>query len=278
VNLFLKVFFGEIVLLSDRNKTVGCGKNKSLLIVIMAFVFCLPIRGYSAEKIFRLSHDDYKPFHWYDKDTQETKGVFIDMVEEILGNRLGYKIVYTEYPWKRAQLQVHNGKEDAYITTPTPERLKHTEIGDKPLIVMQKVIFTYSNNPKIELLRNIKNFEDLRQFKVLDYLGNGWGKKRLVEETGISPDYSPSVDSVLKKLAAKRGDIFIEDSTIVNYNIRLLGLSNETVELPVILEATEFKLCVSKKSSFKNDNDKIDKIISEMVKDGALTRIINKWK
>jgi hypothetical protein len=55
----------------------------------------------------------------------------------------------------------------------------------------------------------------LRQFKVLDYLGNGWGKKRLVEETGISPDYSPSIDSVLKKLAAKRGDIFIEDSLLV---------------------------------------------------------------
>ena len=261
-----------------RKKTVGCGKNKSLLIVIMAFVFCLPIRGYSAEKIFRLSHDDYKPFHWYDKDTQETKGVFIDMIEEILGNRLGYKIVYTEYPWKRAQLQVHNGKEDAYITTPTSERLKYTEVGEKPFIVMQKVIFTYSNNPKIELLRNIKNFEDLRQFKVLDYLGNGWGKKRLVEETVISPDYSPTIDSVLKKLAAKRGDIFIEDSTIVNYNIRILGLSKEIVELPIILETTEFKLCISKKSSFKNDIDKVDKIISDMIKDGALTRIINNWK
>jgi len=278
VNLFLKVFFGEIVLLSDRKKTVGCGKNKSLMIAIMVFVLCLPVRGYSAEKIFRLSHDDYKPFHWYDKDTQETKGVFIDMIEEILGNRLGYEIVYTEYPWKRAQLQVHNGEEDAYITTPTPERLKYTEVGEKPLIIMQKAVFTYSNNPKIELLRNIKNFEDLRQFKVLDYLGNGWGKKRLVEETGISPDYSPSIDSVLKKLAAKRGDIFIEDSTIVNYNMRILGLSNEIVELPVVLEATEFKLCVSKKSSFKNDINKIDKIISDMIKDGSLARIINNWK
>lgn len=36
----------------------------------------------------------------------------------------------------------------------------------------------------------------------------------------ISPDYSPSVDSVLKKIAAKRGDTFIEDSTVVNYNKR----------------------------------------------------------
>jgi polar amino acid transport system substrate-binding protein len=269
---------GEIVLLSDRKKIVGCGKNKSLLIVMMAFVICLPVRGYSAEKIFRLSHDDYKPFHWYDKDTQETKGVFIDMVEEILGNRLGYKILYTEYPWKRAQLQVHNGKEDAYITTPTPERLKYTEVGENPLIIMRKSIFTYVNNPKIELLKNINSFDDLRQFKVLDYLGNGWGKKRLVEETGISPDYSPSIDTVLKKLAAKRGDIFIEDSTIVNYNMRILELSNEIVELPVVLEATAFKLCVSKKSSFKNDMDKIDKIISDMIKDGSLTRIINKWK
>ncbi|MCP4579751.1 MAG: amino acid ABC transporter substrate-binding protein [Deltaproteobacteria bacterium] len=269
---------GEIVLLSDRKKIVGCGKDKSLLIVIMAFVLWLPVSGDSAEKIFRLSHDDYKPFHWYDKDTQETKGVFIDMVEEILGNRLGYKIVYTEYPWKRAQLQVHNGKEDAYITTPTPERLKYTEIGENSFIVMRKSVFTYANNPKIELLKNINSFDDLRQFKVLDYLGNGWSEKRLVEETGMSPDYSPSIDSVLKKLAAKRGDIFIEDSTIVNYNIRLLGLSKEIVELPVVLEATEFKLCVSKKSFFKNDIGKIDKIISEMTKDGSLTKIMNKWK
>ena len=249
-----------------------------LLIVIMAFVLWLPVPGDSAEKIFRLSHDDYKPFHWYDKETRETKGVFIDMVEEILGNRLGYKIVYTEYPWKRAQQKVHDGKEDAYITTPTPERLKYTEVGDNPLIVMQKSVFTYVDNPRIERLKNIKKFEDLREFKVLDYLGNGWSEKRLVEETGILPDYSPSIDSVLKKLAAKRGDIFIEDSTIVNYNMRILGLSDKIVELPVVLESTEFKLCVSKKSSFKNNLDKIDKIISDMTKDGSLTKIMNKWK
>ncbi len=249
------------------------------IVTCVMIVFCLSASAVTAqEKEFRLAHDDYKPFHWYSKEENKSVGIFIDICEEILHKGLDYKVIYKEYPWKRAQKMVNDGEFDAYISTPTPERLNYVVVGTEPFIVLSKVPFTQPDNPMLTKMHGIKSLDDLKSYKVLDYMGNGWGKKRLVEKTGLKLDYASSIDSVLKKLAAKRGDIFIEDPKIVNYNLALLGLTGQVVEVPVVFEETEFKLCVSQKSPFRYELKKIDQLIKEMKEKGSLKRILDKWK
>ena len=249
----------------------------NVVIFSILLIYSLTIAG---DKIFRLSHDNYKPFHWFDKDSVKTKGIFIDMVDELIGKRMGYKVIYKEYPWKRAQKTVEDGINDAFITTPTPERLKYTVVGKNPFIKMKKVIFTQPDNSKLEAIKEVRELCDLRQIddlKIVDYLGNGWCKKNIEEDLGIVRIKSASFDSVLRMLSAKRGDIFIEEPVIVNYYIKENRLESRIIQLPVVLGVADFKLCIGVNSAFKGKTEKFDKHLKDMQEDGTMGKILKKW-
>lgn len=244
----------------------------------LIILLCLPVQSVAQAAVFHISHDDYKPFHWYDEHDQITKGIFVDICEEILRKRLGYEVVYHQYPWIRAQNMVEDGREDAFITTPTPKRLEYTVVGQVPFALMKKVIFTNKDNPQLEKIKKIKNVEELRPYRLLEYLGSGWSLLRLVQEHNLSVEYSAEIDQVLEKLALGRGDIFIEDPRLVHYNLKILGLTGKVVETPSVLEETEFKLCISRKSPFVAILPQIDQMLIEIRDDGTLQKILDKWK
>ena len=62
----------------------------------------------------------YPPYSW-EKDGK-LQGILIDIATEIIENRLGVTAEYHGYPWERAQINVRDGNNDAFITTPIPSR------------------------------------------------------------------------------------------------------------------------------------------------------------
>ena len=255
-------------------------ERKKIILFVMFLLFSAML-SYSDEKIFRLAHDDYKPFHWYDKEQGKSVGIFIDICDEILGKRLGYKMVYTEYPWARAQISVKEGIDNAFITTPNEERLKYICVGKEAFVQMKKVIFTQPDNDKIEQLKKVKKPEDLLKIKGLvinDYIGNGWMNTTIKPLPGINIEESTLIDNVLNKLAVGRGDVFIEDPMIIHYNLKKLGLTGKVIELPVVLDVVDFKLCIDKNSELVKELPSIDQEIRNIRKDGTLKKILEKWK
>lgn len=251
-------------------------RKKILLILVL-----LSITGLCGEeKVFKLAHDPYAPFHWNDQETKKSIGIFVDMCDELIGRRMGYKVEYKEYPWKRAQVNVANGVEDAFISLPTPERREYTVSGKVPFVVMTRVIFTQPDNPYLGKLKAVKKVTDLKsmpKLHILDYIGDGWGEKYLEQQLGFELDKVAQVDQVVNKLSVKRGDVFIEEPMIVNFKIRELKLERNIIQLTNSLDNTEFKLCISKKSPFAKEVDAVDKHLTEMVKDGTMAKILKKW-
>ena len=94
--------------------------------VICLLIFCITFHTQLAamEAMEIVYFNDAEPFCWND-DQGTTKGVFIDIMEESIGKRLGIHINHTGYPWKRAQKNVKAGLSDAFITIPTQERKKY---------------------------------------------------------------------------------------------------------------------------------------------------------
>jgi len=245
----------------------------TMLALSLSTLFC-------ADKVFKLAHDSYAPFHWYDQNSQKSIGIFIDICDELIGRRMGYKIEYKEYPWKRAQVNVAAGVEDAFISLPTPERKEYTVSGLVPFIVMTRVIFTQPDNPYLEKLKTVKNIKDLKalpKLQILDYIGDGWGEKNLEQLLGFKLDKVALIDQVVNKLSVKRGDVFIEEPLVVNYKIREYKLERNIIQLTNSLDNTEFKLCISKKSTFANEVENVDKHLTAMVKDGTMAKIFKKW-
>lgn len=252
-------------------------KRQPLFLTCITIFFFFFSGQAAAHQEFHLAHDDYKPFHWYDNNTGKPVGLFVDLVDELFVNRLGIAVRYTEYPWARAQEQVKNGIEDAYISTPTPERKSYTIPLKTPLLMMDKVLFTYKNHPDIKTMKKITDIAELKHYRVLDYQGNGWAKKHLVDDNKIAVEFSEGFESVLKKLAARRGDIIVENPQLVSFNLQLIGLKESVVKIPVTFDSAPFTLCISQQSQYKNIIDKIETALQEMKDDGTYATILQKW-
>ncbi len=238
-----------------------------LMCILLAFMGC-------SKKPLQFTFLDYPPYCWVDTDGQ-ARGIYIDIINEVVHNQMGIPVVYHEYSWDVAQQLVKDGKADAFITVPTPERGQYTEISNEPLISDVSVMFTQKDNKKLEEIKKITSISDLKNFQLLDYTGSGWAKVHLA---GYDIEWFPGVKEVLLELASGKGDIFVQTSLLTKYNIKALNLEDKIIEIPTPLDQIHFYLCIGKNSSYVHILPEFDKIITEMKENGTLQKIVDKYQ
>lgn len=247
-------------------------KTVSVLVVVMGFLFSTAPADATTMKI--VYFNNFPPVSWEDQDSRKMRGILIDVFNEALLTRMGIAVRHTGYPWKRAQQMVKDGEADGFATIPTPARRGYTTVSNEHVLTVKVTIFTKKGHPKIEEFKKIQKLSDLKQFSLLNYFGNGWAKKNLA---GFNMNMSKNMDSVLKKLAAGRGELAVLNSQVTKFLIKKLGLENEVVEIPVVLDSKTFHLCVGNKSPHVSILKDFDNTIREMRKDGTLQAIYDKY-
>ena len=151
----------------------------------------------------------------------------------------------------------------------------YTSISNESVVDVNISLFTYKNHNKLSEMMKIKSIADLRKFRLIDYYGNGWAKRKLV---GLNISWVPTEEKALKLLATKkRGDIFVQTS-FTQYHIKKLKLQKEIIKVPdVILETASFNLCIGKKSAYNNILPQFDQTIKQMRVDGTIQKIQDKY-
>lgn len=244
------------------------------LIVIIACILFFPPPLFAQDTMKLVYYNDFAPFSWEDGEKQ-MHGILIDVINEAIQKQMGIHISHKGYQWARAQKKVRDGEADAFITVPTSARREYTKINTEPVIVGKVTIFTSKDNAKMEELKKIRKPSDLKDFKILDYLGNGWAKKNFSD---FNVDWYARIDDVLLKLAKGQGDVFVHSSQVANYIINKLGLKEQLIEIPIILELIDFNLCIRNDSPYINIITEVDEIIRKMRDDGRLQEIYDKYK
>ena len=201
------------------------------------------------------------------------KGILVDAASEAF-RRMGVKVEMNGYPWMRAQKMVKDGDADAFITILTPERRQFVSSGSEPLISLRMGMVAKRGSAVNAKLAAVRTAEDLRAFSVLSYRGNGWSQSFL---KGITVDWALTTDQCLKKLARGRADVYVSDLDTVGYRIKKLGLENELVVLPNVLDRREFRLGIRKQSEHLPLLPRFDQTIRQMKADGSLQRILEKY-
>jgi polar amino acid transport system substrate-binding protein len=222
----------------------------------------------------RVTHyDNIPPFSWAD-DTDTMRGLFVDVLDEALTHRLGIPLIHRGYPWVRAQKLVRDGEADAFCTVPTPERRAYTLASTEAIMTVTFKMYAQRGNPVVERLKRVKRIGDLRQFVVAAYLGSGWAHEKLA---GQQIDWAPNPDSVLKKLAGGRNDVFVDAVEVQRKRIKALGLENKLIELPQTLDRQTYNLCIGKQSPFAAVMPKFDRTLRQMRDDGSLSALYRKY-
>ncbi len=242
----------------------------------MIFLIAITLFSTSAftENTMKLVYfDNYAPFSW--EVNSKMKGVLIDVISEVIETEMGIQVSHEGFPWARAQKMVLINEADAFVTVPTPERRRFTEISTEPVISVNFSLFVAKENTKIETLSNVRTVSDLSGFRLVNYIGNGWAKHKL---SSMDLFWVPTLTDVIHLLANNQYDAFVDVSQVVRFNIQKLGYQEKIIEFPNTIESTSFNLCIGKKSPFVSILPKFNEIIRKMKKSGKLQKIYDKYK
>jgi len=238
----------------------------SLIMVVPAF---------AREPMKMVYFDNYQPFSWLD-EKEQMRGILIDVINETIRKRMKISVTHEGYPWARAQNRVRVGRADAFVTVPTPERKSYTEISSEVVTAVKFALFAKKESPKMKKFRKIRTIADLKDFTLVSYKGNGWAKKNLA---GFNVEWVRSLNTAMKMIARGRCDLLPQSSKVTLFNIKRLGYQDRIIEIPdVILDSTDFKLCIGKKSSYGNILSEFDEMMKAVREDGTLQKIYDKYK
>ncbi len=251
-----------------------------IIIFTAILLFALVSPVLSEEAFFVADDIDAAPYISANTDKKPV-GIFYDIIRGAL-RRMGVSLKYEVFPWKRAQLLVQQKQADALVTIPTPERLEYLVPSQEPVFVMKYKIFTQHENPNLARIKAIKTLADLEGLLIVDYIGDGWAEKNL-RQFGV--DWSPNLTSACKKIAAHRGDVFLQDEMMVLHAIRNLkdkGVYSELdldsiISFDAPVAQIGFHLLIHKESKFLKLLSEFDETIRAMRKDGELEIIRGRW-
>ncbi len=252
--------------------------RKLLLIAILPFligqaVYAEPASKYPGRAITIAFAEDYPPFSWRTDDDQ-AKGILRDFLDELLEIKMGLAIDYGIYPWARGQKLVKDGLVDAFFTIPNADRLSYTKITELPIFTSDYYMYTGKNNPNLETLRNSHTLKELKEHTQLTHayiVGGGWHGVNLGDVTNKWIEQNSK--RILTLLEFNRVDVYIEQRPLMNYQMKLLGYKGEIIEVPNKMDITSWHLCIGNKSPFQVILPKLDKIMSDMVKNGEMEKI-----
>lgn len=212
----------------------------------------------------------FEPFSWRDEGGQ-ARGILIDFLDETLGKRMGIKLKHEVCPWARCQLMVKLGEKDAFFTIPNASRRLYTLVSDLPLFQSNFVLYTGVGNTNIPRLRTAKTLSELKLLYGLTHIsitGAGWHRVNL---KGVKKRLEV-VDStrILEMLKQHRADVYIEQQALVQYQANKLGMSQFILEIPNVMDATKWHLCIGRQSSFAEIMPEFNELLRSMDADGSL--------
>lgn len=202
-----------------------------------------------AEPPLRLVYaTDITPLSFIEKD--EVHGILVDVADQSFAE-IGIAVEHAVYPWERAQAMVRAGEADGFITVATPERQEYTTCGQLPLLNAAVHPVVRRDNPNLGRIEAAQSLADLKPYAVVSYAGSSWARSHLMS-AGFDVYLAADYESHLSGFARGRGDIVFITPTVGAYYMKKLGLEDELVMLPLVVDTFEFVLCLGKKSPYRD--------------------------
>jgi polar amino acid transport system substrate-binding protein len=217
---------------------------------------------------------DAEPFSW--EENGKTKGIFIDITNETLQNRMGIRVSHQNHPWKRSQYLAQIGKVDALVTNGLWRRAWAGH-SSEAVATLRHMLYINADGPKFNQLSKVHTLEGLKPFRLVDHLGSGWVENKLAGK-GYDVHLVADPDAMYRMVAMGRVDAVAFNDIMSRYQIKKLGLQDQLVEVPLDIDAVPFHIVIRKTSPYIKLLQKIDETLIQMKQDGALQKIFDKYR
>ena len=215
--------------------------------------------------------DQYAPRSY--KENGVMKGIIVDIINLAVRDQMGIPVSHEGYPWRRAQALVRTGQADAMVTIPTPERRSFAVISKEPLLKFETFLATLKNHPRLNELKKVKRLEELKNFQLVDYFGNGWAKSALKD---MNVTWLPDYNAIFEFLAQGRADAVIVSKKTI-YSLQSSGHLDKFLISDTPLTSLQFHLCINKESEYAGIIDKFDSTLKDLKQKGAVNAVIESY-
>lgn len=206
--------------------------DKSVFLFLFCITLCVQISAYAQpnsdadSKTLIIAADEWCPINCAIRDPMQ--GVGVDLAKEIFSES-GYKIRYVVMPWARALNDVREGRIDAIIGA--------NKSDDPTLVYPQTPIFRVTDDFYVlaDSPVTFSNLDSLKDYKIgviKDYGYDPQIKAFIAAQSDIPGKIQvvagdTALDQNIQKLLAKRIDVLVESSIIMDYKLQKTGLSKK---------------------------------------------------
>ncbi|MDD0853453.1 transporter substrate-binding domain-containing protein [Halobacteriovorax sp. GB3] len=221
-------------------------------------------------------HPDYPPVIWYNKKSEKTQGVSVELLKLILDPiKVQVKMKHVS-SWGRAQEEVKNGRVDLLLPPYiSPERKKIYAFTKEPFLMDDSVIFVKKGSKF-----PFKSYTDLVERKGVMIINDSFGHEfDNFAKSKLNISYLTKTAQCFEFLLKDRAEYFVagKNAGIVTANEIDVISKIDILENPVI--STGMYIAVSKKSPWNIQEllSYIDLKIEQFKNDGTIKRIELKY-
>lgn len=212
----------------------------------------------------------------FENAAHEITGILPDMMSDLLGKRLNMPVAMQGMPWARAQASVQDGSADGFCTLATPARRDYALFTTRAVVTFKTRLFYAAANARRNDIEAIRTIDQLKGFAQGDYVGNGFAETTF---KGMPIEWTPTLESVFKKIDAGRLDVFVGTDAVGMGVARQLGLNDKILSIPVEIGAPQ-PFNVGFRKSLPDVATlvaRVDDAIGAAEKDGTLARIMQRY-
>lgn len=191
-----------------------------------------PVTGLSSSRTIICNWDRSFPPYSMEQDGRMT-GILVESMDAVLGERMGFSLDHRGLDWPDAQLMVETGRADALCTNPTDPRRRYLLFSEDAVVESLPSIFCSKDNPRKPAIDGVTTLAELKQFRLVDYKGNGWARRTFPPNLQIT--WVNDLFEAFTLIDRGEADIFVGNGLAARYAIRQLGLKQRIAarELPV---------------------------------------------
>jgi len=232
----------------------------------------------SAQDLRATFNSEWAPYSFGSRD--KVQGILPDLLDAVLAGVPNARQVRHGQAWATVERSVRRSRYDAFVTTPTPERLKFSERSQEVLYTVQMVPVVKKGGPMEALLAKDLS-QALRDARICGIKGNGWEEKYYAG-LGIRYVKMKNVSRCFDKIVAGTADVIIQARAVALKNITDRGLSDDLAVSKTPVSEVGFPLLV--RNTYPNVDAVLtafDTHLSDLKASGKYDRlveeIVNNW-
>ncbi|SHJ06229.1 amino acid ABC transporter substrate-binding protein, PAAT family [Malonomonas rubra DSM 5091] len=163
----------------------------------------------------------YPPFYFFTEDDQPA-GICIDIIDQV-AEKMGIKVEYVSYPWKRMLEYGRTGEVDAVLPLfQTREREQFLLFPAEALVIEENRFFT-SAGSSVTYSGQLSDVTDY-SIGVVDGFSYGSQFDQIELEHKI---VSETLEQLIRLVAYQRVDLAIGNSKVINYTAHLMAKADQ---------------------------------------------------